>query len=193
MVSESVYAFVAQCLSPPKRSLHQRPRLLTSLIPHSALQYDGRLGEQGRNSWEVAEVGSGERDREERIVVCLAYPALMSSRYIERLRAIDPRIEAIVLPVDPGTAWYKATAGVPHDEPPTWAQGVAAERLRTLERAEAMIALHIPKNLPALSPRLRWLQGIGAGVEQFVASGIRHGEVVVTNASGLGRRRSPSG
>jgi len=125
------------------------------------------------------------KNEEERIVVCLAYPALQQPHYIERLHAIDPRIEAISLPVDPESDWFNAESGEPHAEPPPWALGVAAERLEALSRAEAMITLHVPEDLPALAPRLRWLQGLGAGVEQFVAAGVPRDRVMVTNASGV--------
>ena len=37
----------------------------------------------------------------------------------------------------------------------------------------------------SLAPRLRWLQGFGAGVEQFAAAGVSRDRVVVTNVSGV--------
>jgi phosphoglycerate dehydrogenase-like enzyme len=119
------------------------------------------------------------------LVVCLGYPALAVPRYIERLRAIDPRIEPIDLPIDPDGTWLTVPPHEPHDEPPPWAVGKATERRAALARAEVLIALHTPKELPTLAPNLRWLQGIGAGMEQFAAAGITPDRVVVTNASGV--------
>jgi phosphoglycerate dehydrogenase-like enzyme len=119
------------------------------------------------------------------IVICLGYPALAAPRYADRLRAIDECIEPIALPVDPGGHWINAPPGDPHEEPPAWATGVARERRQALERSEVLIALHTPKDLMTLAPRLRWLQGIGAGVEQFAAAGVRRDSVTVTNASGV--------
>jgi hypothetical protein len=41
----------------------------------------------------------------EPIIVCLGYPALLADRFVERVRAIDLRIEVVGLPVDPDTDW----------------------------------------------------------------------------------------
>lgn len=122
----------------------------------------------------------------EPVVVCIGYPALAAPAYLERLRAIDPRVEPVVLPVDAGTGWLTATADHPHDEPPPWATGVADERRAALARAEVLIALQTAKELMELCPRLRWIQGVGAGIEQFAAAGVTRDRVTVTNASGLG-------
>jgi phosphoglycerate dehydrogenase-like enzyme len=124
----------------------------------------------------------------EPIVVCLGYPALADDRYAARLRAIDPRIEVVPLPVDPKGDWLTVAPDQPHDEPPPWALGQADERKTSLARAEVLILLHVSKDLMALAPNLRWLQGIGAGVEQFATAGVTRDRVVVTNASGVGAR-----
>ncbi len=121
----------------------------------------------------------------EPIVICLGYPGLQQPRFIERLEAIDPRIEVVTLPADEGSDWGAATPHLPHDEPPPWALSHAEERRHALARCEAMIALNTPKALMEVAPRLKWLQGLGAGVEQFVAAGVRRDRVVVTNASGV--------
>ncbi len=121
----------------------------------------------------------------EPIVVCLGYPALRANHYAARLRAIDSRIEVVQLPVDPDTNWVTVSPDQPHDEPPPWAIGQAAERKASLARAEVLIQLHAPKDLMTLAPSLRWLQGIGAGVEQFAAAGVTCDRVIVTNASGV--------
>lgn len=121
---------------------------------------------------------------DDRVVVCLGVPVYLGDTYAERLRALDPRVEPVGLPIDPGGDWATVSPGEPHDEPPPWAGTVAAERLRVLAEAEVLIALHTPKDLPGLAPRLRWVQGMGAGIEQFGAAGLRPEAVVLTNASG---------
>lgn len=125
------------------------------------------------------------RKRSDSLALCLGFPAYAAPRYLERLQAIDPCIDAIELPVDPGSDWVTRATGDPFDEPPPWATGVAKERLRALAQAEVLIALHTPRDLMELAPRLRWIQGVGAGVEQFAAAGVSQDRVVVTNASGL--------
>ncbi len=123
--------------------------------------------------------------RDERVSVCLGFPAYHGPRHLERLRAVDPRIEPVALPVDPGGGWVTVPPADPHEEPPSWAVGVAEERRRALEQAEALITLHTPQDLMTLAPRLRWIQGLGAGVEQFARAGVLRERVVVTNASGV--------
>ncbi len=124
--------------------------------------------------------------KREPIVVCLGYPLLQAPEREERLRAVHPRVEVVSLPIDPGTDWLKVAPAEPCEEPPPWAAGQAEPRRRALERAEVLIALHTPKGLMERAPRLRWIQGIGAGVEQFAAAGVSRDRVTVTNASGLG-------
>lgn len=119
------------------------------------------------------------------IIVCLGYPPLQTDSYIQRLRDIDPRIEVSVLPVDAGTNTADIPPHEPHDEPPPWAASVEQERRRALQQAEVMIALHAPNDLMTHAPNLRWLQGIGAGVDQFAVAGVAREKTVVSNASGV--------
>ena len=121
----------------------------------------------------------------ERLVVCLGYPAYLGADYFQRLTAIDSRIEVLGLPAD-GQGWLDEPPAQPHTEPPPWGASVAEERRAALARCHAMIALHVPANLMGLAPHLRWLHGVGAGVEQFALAGVRADRVVVTNSSGLG-------
>lgn len=118
-------------------------------------------------------------------MVCLGVPAFAAEVYAARLRAIDPHVEPVVLPIDEGGEWATVNPTVPCDEPPPWARGVAGERRDVLARAEVLIALHTPKDLPSHAPKLRWIQSIGAGVEQFARAGVPRDRVVLTNASGV--------
>ncbi len=122
---------------------------------------------------------------EQPLVVCLGVPVFADDAYLQRLRAISPRVEPVLLGVDSGQDWAAANPTEPHDEPPPWAQGCGEARRAALSRAEVLLALHTPKDLPSLAPRLRWIQTVGAGIEQFAASGVQRDRVQVTNASGL--------
>jgi phosphoglycerate dehydrogenase-like enzyme len=122
---------------------------------------------------------------DDRIVFCLGYPALQEARHLQRLRDLDPRVEVVTLPVDPKAEWVTVAPKDPHPEPPPWATGVASARRHALEQAHVLFALHTPQDLMDLAPRLRWIQGIGAGVEQFAKAGVLRERVVVTNASGV--------
>lgn len=129
--------------------------------------------------------GVNGADRHERIGICLGVPPLLGPAYRERLLGLDPRIEVAGLPVDAGADWASIAAGEPHDEPPPWATSVAEERRAALASAEVLLAFHVPKELMRLAPRLRWIQCIGAGVEQLAKAGVPRARVVVTNASGV--------
>ncbi|MCH2171396.1 D-2-hydroxyacid dehydrogenase [Myxococcota bacterium] len=119
------------------------------------------------------------------IVVCLGYPDLLEPEYTLRVEAIDSRFQVVGLPVDPDGEWLTVPPAEPHPEPPPWARSVEADRKRALAKCEILISLHTPRNLPALAPQLRWIQGMGAGVEQFARAGVTSERVRLTNASGL--------
>jgi phosphoglycerate dehydrogenase-like enzyme len=120
----------------------------------------------------------------EKLVVCLGFPVFHAEQYVERLRAL-PGVEPVILPIDPAGEWASVNPGEPHPEPPPWAMGVAEERRAALARAQVLVALNAPEELPAKAPELRWIQGIGAGMEQFARAGAQRGRIVVTNASGV--------
>lgn len=121
------------------------------------------------------------------LVVCLGFPVFQHERFVSRLAALDG-VEPVILPIDPGGRWAEVSPGEPHPEPPPWAEGVAEARRDVLARAHVLVALHTPAGLLDLAPNLRWVQCIGAGVEQFAQAGVRRDRVIVTNASGTGSR-----
>ncbi len=124
----------------------------------------------------------------ERFVLCIAVPPLAEPERLEALRALDPRIEPLALPSDTGGAFLTGPAIEPYPEPPPWGQGCAEERREILARSDALVALQTPDDLPGLMPRLRWVQSIGAGVEQFAKAGMPAHGVRLSNASGIGAK-----
>ena len=119
------------------------------------------------------------------IHVCLGFPPLAAPHYLERLASI-PGVIPVVLPIDEGEDWLSISPGTPHAEPPPWARTVAREREAALASADVLIAaLHTPDRLAERAPNLRWVQGAGAGVEQFGKVGLAAKGVVLTNSSGL--------
>lgn len=118
------------------------------------------------------------------LVVCLGFPPFHAEEFIERIRAL-PGVEPIILPVDRDGEWATISPGSPFPEPPPWAETVANERHQALARANVLVALHTPENLLELAPKLCWIQGAGAGMEQFASAGARRQGVLVTNASGV--------
>ena len=116
--------------------------------------------------------------------IALGFPPFHEARYLERLAAI-PGVEAEVLPIDPDGEWATQSPGAPVPEPPPWATSVAAARAEVLERSEVLVALHTPDRLSERAPQLRWIQGAGAGVEQFATAGIDQSRVVLSNCTGV--------
>lgn len=116
--------------------------------------------------------------------ICLGFPPFHADRYVERIRAL-PGVEPLILPVDRDAGWATISPAKPFPEPPPWAESVAAERRRVLARARAIVTLHVPEKLMEWAPHLEWIQGAGAGMEQFATVGARRHGVQVTNASGV--------
>ncbi len=121
---------------------------------------------------------------QEPIRICLGFPPLAAPQYLERLAGL-PGVVPVVLPIDPGGDWLSISPGEPHEEPPPWAKSVAREREAALAEADVFLGLHTPDRLAERAPNLRWVQGCGAGVEQFGKLGLARKGVVLTNCSGL--------
>lgn len=118
------------------------------------------------------------------LIVCLGFPPCTEAKYLERLRALDG-VEPVVLPIDPDANWGPAKADVAYPEPPPWATSVALERENILAKADVLLTLHTPDRLSDRAPNLRWIQGSGAGVEQFAQAGVAQDRVVLTNSAGV--------
>ena len=118
------------------------------------------------------------------LVVCLGFPPFADERFIARLRELAG-VEPVVLPVDAHAKWGAVTAHVAYPEPPPWATSVAAEREAILARAHVLMTLHAPDRLSDRAPNLSWIQGSGAGVEQFAGAGVDQGKVILTNSAGV--------
>ena len=124
----------------------------------------------------------------ERLVIGVLYPPDWNTDFdadLERLRAIDPRIEVIAETyVEPFEA--RTGRGVPpyddivHLVPePTDAQRAAFARL------DCAIAIDLPFDVATLAPDLRWVQGVGAGIAQLQSAGLHEAGITLTNGSGL--------
>lgn len=118
------------------------------------------------------------------LVVCLGFPPFHKEEYLERLRAL-PKVAPVILPIDLDGDWASVSPAAPFPEPPPWGESVAAERRAVLSRSHAIVTLHVPDQLLVLAPKLRWIQGAGAGMEQFSTTGARRHGILVTNASGI--------
>jgi phosphoglycerate dehydrogenase-like enzyme len=121
------------------------------------------------------------------LVVHVAFAPLAGVIDPERVADLAPGAETVVAPYDPGHDQRTRRSEEP--EAPDLADGEPAinDSLRdALARAEVMITLDAPLDLPRYAPRLRWIQAIGSGVGQFVPSRLEDGPIILTNAAGIG-------
>jgi phosphoglycerate dehydrogenase-like enzyme len=118
------------------------------------------------------------------LVVCLGFPPFAGDRFLTRLRELEG-VEPVVLPIDRDANWGGATAHIAYPEPPPWAETVSVEREAILARSHVLMTLHTPDQLNRRAPHLVWIQGSGAGVEQFAGAGIDPNKVVLTNSAGV--------
>ena len=71
----------------------------------------------------------------DRLNVCLGYPLLLEDVFRKRLRAIDPAIRLLEMPIDKGGDWISVSPAEPNAEPPAWAAGCESERRAALAEA----------------------------------------------------------
>jgi glyoxylate/hydroxypyruvate reductase A len=120
------------------------------------------------------------------VVVLIASP--LESEHVDRIRAVDPRIEVLHDPdLLPRPRYVADHVGAPMTRTPEQ----EARFLQMLERAEVIFDFPSghARDLPAVAPRLRWLQATSAGIGQFVR---RHeldrSDIAFTTASGVHAR-----
>lgn len=119
--------------------------------------------------------------------VHVSYGLLAPVIDVDRLRAIRSDVEVIVAPYELSHAEHTRRSREPHATDLAGGEVELTDELRdALAAADVMITLNAPLDLPALAPRLRWIQAIGSGVGQFVPSHLPDAGITLTNAAGIG-------
>jgi glyoxylate/hydroxypyruvate reductase len=120
------------------------------------------------------------------LVVLIASP--LESEHVDRIRAVDPRIEVLHdAELLPRPRYVSDHVGPPMTRTPEQERRF----LEMLGRAE--VVFDFPSghsgDLPAVAPRLRWLQATSAGIGQFVRrQGLDRTGITFTTASGVHAR-----
>jgi phosphoglycerate dehydrogenase-like enzyme len=119
----------------------------------------------------------------EKIHILVTAPFIEDS-HLERIAAVSPRVEVY-------NAKEAVVADLGEKLPPSFLAGSqttrkvnGAEELdRVLAKTEIVFGLHLPKNLLARAPSLKWIQMIGAGIDRVAANpGLVESDVLVTNS-----------
>lgn len=104
---------------------------------------------------------------------------------LRALAAVDPRVEVVdaryIEPADLRTRrGADPDADLRHLAPP-----LPPEVGEALARAEVVLAMDLPFDVATHAPRLRWVQGMGAGVSQLVSAGLGDAGIRLTTAAGV--------
>ena len=110
---------------------------------------------------------------------------------LQKIATIDPRVE-----VEYAMEEVRAELGIKPNFVSLWSRSMleceltreeASETLnRMLAHTEVIFGWRLPLNLLSRAPYLKWVQGVGAGVDLLAGStGLLQSDVIVTNASGV--------
>jgi phosphoglycerate dehydrogenase-like enzyme len=124
----------------------------------------------------------------ERLVIGVLYPPEWNSDFdddLDRLRAIDPRIEVIA---ERYSEPFEARTGrgvPPYDDIMHLVPELTDAQRDAFGRIDCCMAIDLPFEVAALAPNLRWVQGVGAGIAQLQSAGLHEAGIRLTNGSGL--------
>jgi phosphoglycerate dehydrogenase-like enzyme len=97
--------------------------------------------------------------------------ASVSDEHIAAIESIDPAVRVV-------RCDFADLPGLPVPPEPSAAQQ------DVLHHAEVLLTIRLPQPIARYAPRLRWIQSVGAGVEQFINDDVRDAHIKVTSAAG---------
>jgi phosphoglycerate dehydrogenase-like enzyme len=109
--------------------------------------------------------------------VVVAYPWQVRDDLLDQLRSVVPGVDVRALPYVGPKFGQHVHDHARYDE-------LTDDRRAVWGSAEVVMALDLPKGIDELSPNLRWVQAIGAGIDHLQETGLAD-HVVVTNAVGV--------
>ncbi len=124
-------------------------------------------------------------DRNRLVRVLIGSP--LEPYLVERIAAVDPRIEVVYRPELIGKPRFPAD----HTPPVSRAEEQEEEWARLMSEAEVMLDAYRPSssNLPSRAPKLRWIQFTSSGVGHLVQQmGLWDSPILVTNVAGIHAR-----
>lgn len=122
------------------------------------------------------------------VVVAVLYPEWYHppeewERLAAELAAVEPGIEVVRAPYEePTDVRAQRGAGVTGN---TGIAPLTAEQEGAFGRMEVALAMDLPHEVGSVAPRLRWVQGVGAGVGQLQSAGLAESGIRLTTGAGL--------
>ena len=128
---------------------------------------------------------------EPEVVVAVMYPAHWDppadqlASYLRDVAAVSPRIRIVDERYsEPGELRLQRGQN-PLADLRDMAPGLTSRQREVMAEAEVVLTQDLPFDVAALAPRLRWVQGVGAGVSQLISAGLPTSRVRLTTAAGV--------
>lgn len=126
------------------------------------------------------------------VTIGVTYPEAWENRTrdqlevdLERLRAIDPRIEVTDIRYEDPPDLRVARSSATDEDLRSQAPALTDAQRDMLARVDVVIAQDLPFDIATVAPRLKMVQGMGAGVGQLVSSGLQEADVRLATAAGV--------
>jgi phosphoglycerate dehydrogenase-like enzyme len=123
----------------------------------------------------------------DRRVILVTFP-LQDLSDLERVREAAPGWDVRYVPFMLDMAARRRRATAPLEELRAYPDEFPQVFLDTLPEVEAMLGLDVPIDILERAPKLRWVQNIGSGTDQYRGTGILESPVILTSAKGLTAR-----
>jgi len=111
-------------------------------------------------------------------------PAAQLQAEIAAISALDPRIEVVDVRYVEADDLRSQRGTSPSADLRHLAPDLTGEQAEALARVEVALAQDLPFDLGKVAPRLRWVQGVGAGVSQLLSAGLDQAGIALTSAAG---------
>lgn len=124
----------------------------------------------------------------ETVRVGVLYPAEWNADResdLERLRAIDPRVEIIAEPYEEPNEVRSGRGVPPYDDILHLVPELTSAQREAFAQIDCCITIDLPFDIGSIAPNLKWVQAVGAGVAQLESAGLAAAGIRLTNGGGV--------
>jgi phosphoglycerate dehydrogenase-like enzyme len=111
-------------------------------------------------------------------------PPEVAESCLDQVRAVDPAIELLVAPYLESEELRTARSRPDAPDLRSEAPELGDDQRDLLSRSEVVLTLDLPYDVDQLAPRLRWVQGVGAGTGQLHTAGLAEAGIALTSNAG---------